>query len=422
MSVSLDEWDARIHALFGLSMRSHPARLRDGILTACAELSIRDETELLARVDRADRRATDALARALTIGESYFFREPAHFDLLRTRLLPAALERSPGSRVVLCSAGCSRGEEAYSMAIVACEVAGANAGERVAVVGYDLNDRAVEVARRGTYRRWSLRGVGPSVLRRWFEPQGDRLRVTAGVRALATFERKNLVDPSDAIPPATIDIVFCRNVLIYFDEAAIAAVLGMLERALRPGGVLVVGSAEVALLAHARLASDEIDGVWVHTKGAVARARSSMPPPPPTSRPSRPAPPPRPRTESRRREPPAPPKTEGAAPPTAPAETASPERCVERGFAMLASDPAGAAAEARRAILLDRSFAAAHVLAAAAAMSQRDHAGARRAIRRARRHLAELPPCTMVAGTGGATAADMHAYCARLMRALGDER
>src|SRR5690606_31495354 len=107
---------------------------------------------------------------------------------------------------------------------------------------------------RGEYRRWSLRGVPEPVLLRWFEPRGARLRIAGDVRSLVFFERKNLVDAEDPIPPDSVDILFCRNVLIYFDDQSITKVLRMLEAALRPAGTLVVASAEVALLARSGLA------------------------------------------------------------------------------------------------------------------------------------------------------------------------
>jgi len=151
MPAPLEVWDERLRSLFGLSLLAHPRRLGDGLRVACKELGIADDAELLARVDGGDRDARTALARALTIGETYFLREPLHFDLLRESLLPAALARAgdgtaaPAPPVVMVSAACSSGEEAYSLAITARQILGEAAAGRVRVIGFDVNERAVTV-------------------------------------------------------------------------------------------------------------------------------------------------------------------------------------------------------------------------------------------------------------------------------------
>jgi len=417
VSLTLADWDVRLRSVFGLSLLSHPARLRDGIDAACKELAV-DEAELLARVDRRDRSALGAVARGVTIGETYFFREPQQIDVVRTQLLPAALERSSHTPVVMLSAGCSSGEEAYTLATLARELLGADASNRVRVLGFDVNERSLATARRAVYRPWSLRGVPREVQDRWFDKVEDGVRVVPQVRALVTFERRNLVDPTDALPAGTADIILCRNVLIYLDDASVNAALQMLATALRPSGSLILGSAEGALLTAAGLGAQDAGGVWVHTKGApVAPYVIPSTPPPATARiaPTRTsaAPP-------RRRAPVAAPLEREAKQAPAPAEEETAARCVERGFAVLASSPEDAAKEVRRALLLDRTLASAHVLAASVALSQGQLEAARRSLRHARRHLAEVAPCSIVAGAGGATAAELTAYCDRLARAAKD--
>lgn len=432
MTATLDDWDLRLRSLFGLSLLQHPARLRDGLRAACKELAVDDDT-LLARVDRGDHATKVALARALTIGETYFFREPPHFDLLRSELLPAALARGT-SPVVLVSAACSSGEEAYSMAVVARQVLGVGAAEQVRVLGIDVNERAITSARHAEYRPWSLRGVSDDVRARWLERSGEAWRVIPAVRSLVTFERRNLVDPADALPPGSADVIFCRNVLIYLDDEHVRIVLQSLSRALRPGGALLVSSAEAALLAAAGLGAHPRGDIWVHSPGdalsagAAQRAESSSLPGGSTARAgagldagrsslaSTRAP--RTSTPARRRA--------RATPAPLPPAPASPERTaaddvttvLDRGWASLASDPASASMAARRAILLDRTLAAAHVLAASAAVAQLDPGGARRSLRNARRYLSDVEPTQVMRGGGGATAAELSSYCARLERTL----
>ena len=411
MPASLDAWDAQLRSMFGLSLASHPARLRDGLRAACTYIGVADDADLLLQLERGDENARAAVARALTIGETYFFREPHHFDLLREELLPAAVSRARGP-VVMVSAACSSGEEAYSMAVTARQVLGASVNGAIRVVGFDVNEQAIVSARRGLYRAWAMRGMTEAVRQRWFEPaDGGAWSVTALVRSLLTFERRNLVDTTEALPKGSVDIVFCRNVLIYFDEPSVVLVLRRLAESLRPHGSLVVSSAEGALFALAGLPSREMRGAWVHTRGETPAADAPV-----TRKRATPLPPERRPVERRKRSgPPAATPIVATPPAHAGADIAA---CLDQGWAILASSPVAAAEEARRAILLDRTMPAAHLLAASAALAQEDVHGARRALRHARRYLGAQPADEILRGSGGATAAQMVSYCARLERAL----
>lgn len=428
MSISLQVWDARLREMFGLSLLGHPARLRDGLCAACRDLAIGDDAELLARVDRGERAAKVALARALTIGETYFFREAQHFELLRNALLPRAFARGePPVRLV--SAGCASGEEAYSLAIVANEVLGRAAAEQVRVLGFDINERALALARRGSYRPWSLRGVPDQVRKRWFERAGNEWRIGAAARSLTRFERGNLVDPAGCLPRSSSDVIFCRNVLIYLAEDAVALVLRALSQALRPGGVLIVGSAEASFFRAAGLGAHRLGDVWVHGAGeppsggkpaAEAELATRWPRSTPrrgVDRPARAAV--RPLKESPTSLAESEPEPAVAAPAAREDGGSDALRYIEDGWSALASDPAAASADARRALLLDRRLAAAHVLAATAALAQSSFGATRRSLRHARRYLAVAEAREPIVGGGGATAAEMRVYCARIERSIG---
>jgi chemotaxis protein methyltransferase CheR len=400
-----DRWDERLRGTFGLSMLDHPARLQDGIRAAQKALGLEDEASLFARLDRGDSEAKAALARALTVGETYFFREAGALHHFRDVLLPAAIER--GSRpVVVVSAGCSSGEEAYSLAMLARERLGPAATEQVKVIGFDLNPNSVGDARRGIYRAWSLRGMAPAVRQRWFDDVAEGASVKPEVRAMVRFEQRNLVDPKDALDPASVDVVFCRNVLIYFDDEAVKRALAQLDRGLRPGGTLIVGAAEAAFFSIAELASHGVDGeTWIHGREERAVTRTVVATPVPVPR----RPPPRIRSKP----------ASDRKPKLAPAPSSDLDDVLDRGWKSLATDPLAASEDARRAILLDRTMAAAHVLAASAALALRDVAAARRALRNARRYLLDAPANAPLRGGGGATASELAGYCARLERALG---
>lgn len=441
MSAALAEWDVRLRSMFGLSLLSHPTRLRDGLKAACKELALDDDAALLLRVDRGDLTAKTALARAMTIGETYFFREPSHFDLLRQELLPHAVARG-SSPALLVSAACSSGEEAYTMAIVARQVLGAAAAGQVRVLGIDVNENAIATARRAEYRPWSLRGVGDDIRSQWLERSGDVWSVVPAVRSLVSFEPRNLVDPADALPPGSADVIFCRNVLIYLDDPHVVQVLQSLSRALRPGGSLVVSSVEAALLAIAGLGAHQRGDVWVHSPGDDLSHDADSPSPGPgqtlpaeACAPSRALnkPPASARTLARARRAstmatprpvartPSASKVPGDAASSAEVRRTQDDdiaRVLDQGWASLANDPGSAGMAARRAILLDRTLAAAHVLAASAAVAQHDEGGARRSLRNAMRHLGDVEATEKVRGGGGATAAELRSYCARLERAL----
>jgi chemotaxis protein methyltransferase CheR len=183
------------------------------------------------------------LLSSLTNNESYFFRERPQLDLLRQEVLPAlARDGSAAGRreVRLLSAGCASGEEAYTLAIIAAGVAGVSP----VVTGVDLDVAALDRAREALYRSHAFRGVEPEVLARHFRPEGELWRLDPAVRATARFQQGNLVEPiwGQALPPQ--DVVFCRNVLIYFDEAGMRRAIDNLYEVVRPGGYLFLGHAE----------------------------------------------------------------------------------------------------------------------------------------------------------------------------------
>lgn len=182
----------------------------------------------------------------LTNNESYFFREPTQLALLRTEVLPA-LAADPAVRrrgvVRLLSAGSASGEEAYTLAIIAREVLG-RSGPKPVVTGIDLDPAAVERARTAVYRAHAFRGVPEEVRGRYFRAVGPSWQLDPSVRDAARFEQANLLDQAwtATLPPQ--DVVFCRNVLIYFDEAAVRRAVDNLFDVVRPGGCVFLGHAE----------------------------------------------------------------------------------------------------------------------------------------------------------------------------------
>ena len=187
----------------------------------------------------------DALARELTVGETYFFRNIEQFRALAEVVLPERMgvDRTPRTLRLL-SAGCASGEEAYSMAIVARETI-ADPSWEVLIRAVDLNPAALEKAARARYSSWALRETPPDVQRKWFRPDGREMVLDETVRAAVKFEAANLAsDDPELWQPGAYDAIFCRNVLMYFSPEQMRAVIARIAQSLAPGGFLFLGHAE----------------------------------------------------------------------------------------------------------------------------------------------------------------------------------
>ncbi|MDB4930786.1 MAG: uncharacterized protein JWM10_3270, partial [Myxococcaceae bacterium] len=222
---------------------SRAASLDQGVLRAAAVLGEGDPAELLRRLVAGDPAAREALVVELTVGETYLFRDDDHFSFVRDVAIPEATRRGKGMR--LWSAGCATGEEAWALAIVAHEALGAGASD-VTVIGTDLNPRFLERAAEGWYGAWSFRGVDAKRRERWFVPEGRGWSVAAELRATVRFAQLNLLE-GHAAWPAAVDVIFCRNVAIYFDLETVGLVAARLARSLRDGGWLVPGPSDPLL-------------------------------------------------------------------------------------------------------------------------------------------------------------------------------
>ena len=177
----------------------------------------------------------------VTVQESFFFREPSRFDLLRQAILPGIGDLDRPLRVW--SAGCAAGEEAYSLGIVLRD---AGYGGRYRVVGTDLSASAIATALGGVYNRWALRGLPDGEVTRYFSLERAGFHLRDELRADVSFVRRNLLDPAP-IAEGQFDVIFCRNVLIYLTPTAIRAAVQEMAAALVPGGWLVTSASDPLL-------------------------------------------------------------------------------------------------------------------------------------------------------------------------------
>ncbi|HZH02964.1 MAG TPA: CheR family methyltransferase [Myxococcaceae bacterium] len=193
-------------------------------------------SDLLASSRGDDAAMVASVADAVSVGETFFFRQPEHFHFLRRLIAP-----SPDAPFRVWSAGCATGEEAYSAA--AWFSAAAPEGAKVEVLGTDLLDRNVAAARRGEYGHWSV-SRSPLPAEGLLTPMVDgRARVRDAFRPLVRFERHNLLEPLRT--EVRYDVIFCRNVLVYFSPEAVEQACAHLTAALAPGGYLVFGTVDV---------------------------------------------------------------------------------------------------------------------------------------------------------------------------------
>jgi chemotaxis protein methyltransferase CheR len=190
----------------------------------------------------------------LTTHETYFFREDYQLRAFKNELLPMLAERGKlRKRLQVWSAGCSTGEEAYTIAMLVLE-SGLFDGWEVRVYGSDLSKKCIAAARRGVYGPTSFRTTSEESKRAWFVPQstrepatGEALGVSPAVRALCHFGQMNLLDEERTHLVGRCDVIFCRNVLIYFDGPSRKRVIEMFHERLVHGGVLLLGHAESLL-------------------------------------------------------------------------------------------------------------------------------------------------------------------------------
>ncbi len=183
----------------------------------------------------------------VTTNKTDFFREPAHFQFLIEKALPTFTERFAGKQFTIWSAGCSSGEEPYTMAIVLDEYAQNHPGFRFRILATDISNIVLAKAELGVYTSDVIAPVTPILRRKYFmrsrEPGSDKQRVVPELRRVVEFRRLNFMDADYGITEA-VDAIFCRNVIIYFDRPTQESILRKLAHCLLPGGYLFVGHAE----------------------------------------------------------------------------------------------------------------------------------------------------------------------------------
>ena len=195
---------------------------------------------------RRDEVLLDAITEAMTTNESLFFRDIKPFEILREKVLPQVMAGRSNRHIRIWSAACSSGQEPYSMCMLLKEQRHKQEGWRIEIVATDLSQQMLEKAKSGMYTQFEVqRGLPIAMMVKYFKQTGDKWQIDASLRSMVTFREFNLLE--DPLALGKFDIVFCRNVLIYFDSATKRKVLDGMSRLLPHDGVLFLGGAETVL-------------------------------------------------------------------------------------------------------------------------------------------------------------------------------
>jgi chemotaxis protein methyltransferase CheR len=220
-----------------------------------------------------------ALLNEITIGETCFFRNQAQLDAFRRVVIPKIIEAKadlPIRRLRIWSAGCSTGEEPYTLRMVLLEEAADRLKDwNIEIIGTDLNERSLAHAKLAVYGSHSTRNLTPSYKERYFLPYGDQLQVCNRVRANINFVRLNLSDDSRMIFMKSLDAVFCCNVLIYFDLTSKSRVVQHFFANLLPHGYLFLGQSESLFGVNDDFQLVHLPGTTAYVKGNGAERRTT---------------------------------------------------------------------------------------------------------------------------------------------------
>ncbi|MDE1146249.1 MAG: protein-glutamate O-methyltransferase CheR [Azospirillaceae bacterium] len=226
----------------------------------------------------ADPGEAESLINSFTINETYFYREEHQLRCLSRDLLPEIVSsRAPGDKVRLWSLPCSTGEEPYSIALWLLENWRMVDAYNVEIVGSDIDTQALAAARAGRYGAKALARLSPAVVHDYFEPAGEgapegEYHIIQDLRESVTFTNANLVDTNSLALHGAFDVIFCRNLLIYFDEESRRLAVRNLFDRLAPGGFLCLGHSESLTRISDRFAVRRFDDAVVYQRPRMVRS------------------------------------------------------------------------------------------------------------------------------------------------------
>jgi chemotaxis protein methyltransferase CheR len=195
---------------------------------------------------RRDSKLTDAVVDAMTTNETFFFRDKTPFDIFETTVLPELIARKRGGTIRVWCAAASTGQEPYSLAMVADAMGPRMGGCKLEILGTDISERCLEKAKAGTFTQFEVqRGLPVTMLVKHFKKEGDTWRIDDRLKTNVRFRPMNLLDDFRGL--GRFDVIFCRNVLIYFDTPTKKQVLERMSSQVDGPGYLLLGAAETVL-------------------------------------------------------------------------------------------------------------------------------------------------------------------------------
>lgn len=231
--------------------------------------------DLANELRRGDEKLKEDITEAMTTNETFFFRDNKPFDTFKESILPHLLEtRSAQKTLRIWNAACSTGQEPYSVAMLLKEEAARMPGWRVEILATDISNEVLEKAKSGLYSQFEVqRGLPIQLLIKYFQQMGEMWQIDSSIRAMVKFQKLNLLESLAMM--GTFDVIFCRNVLIYFDHPTKAKVLAQMHKIMARDGALFLGGAETVLgICDDLHPVSGLKGVYTPAAGGVLAAAS----------------------------------------------------------------------------------------------------------------------------------------------------
>lgn len=256
--------------------------LESRLMPVARKWNLKTLDELAGHVrDKRDENMLRDITEAMTTNESFFFRDQKPFDQFRNLLLPQLLKtRAAKKQIRIWSAAASSGQEAYSLAMILTEEAAKLQGWKIDIVGTDLSSEIIDRAKSGIYSQFEVqRGLPVTLLVKYFQQvAADKWQVKDNIRSMVQYKTLNLL--TDFGPVGVFDIVYCRNVLIYFDQPTKSKVLDAIANVMAPDAALFLGGAETVLgITNRFKPMDNERGLYIMAGSAPPAAAAASPTP-----------------------------------------------------------------------------------------------------------------------------------------------
>lgn len=228
---------------YGINLINKRQLIESRMFSVLTEKGLKNFSEYFNLIKKNDSAEITAMLNKLTTNHTYFMREPAHFDFLSQKVLPELVEKNKNKEIRIWSAGCSSGEEAYTTIMVIRDQLGMqHKAWDYRILATDISEKVMEKAKEGLYNPESLKDVPSSWKQRYFSQKAGFFELHPEIRNQVIFKYFNLMESFPYRKP--FDVIFCRNVMIYFDQETKNQLINKFYDSLKPGGFLFIGHSE----------------------------------------------------------------------------------------------------------------------------------------------------------------------------------